>query len=103
MRHRSLRNARADDIGAVRGLLAVDNEPVVDRSIGANDDIIGVDDTPVARCHLCRLTIFNFLRVHSGVDLSPIAKNRASKPLQILERVKSGLSRKAKRGSAVPE
>src|ERR1700693_2801719 len=103
MRHRSLRNARADDIGAIRSLLAVDDEPVVDRSIGANDDIIGVDDMAVSRCHFRRLTIFDFFRVHSGVDLSSIAKNRASKPLQILERVKGGLSRKAKRGSAVPE
>src|SRR5258706_15331228 len=103
MRPRSLRNARADDIGAIRSLLAVDDEPVVDRSIGANDDIIGVDDMAVARCHFRRLAIFDLFRVHAGVDLSSLGKNRANKPLQILERVKGGLSRKAKRGPAVPE
>jgi hypothetical protein len=65
--------------------------------------MVGVDDVAVARCNVRRLTILDFLRVHSGVDLSPIAKNRASKPLQVLERMKCGLSRKAKRRSAVPE
>src|SRR5258706_2687563 len=103
MRPRSLRNARADDIGAIRSLLAVDDEPVVDRSIGANDDIIGVDDMAVARFHFRRLAIFDLFRVHFGVDFSSIANNSARKPLLSLERLKGGLSRKAKRAPAVHE
>jgi len=103
LRDRSLRNSRADDIGAIRGLLAVDDEPVVDWCIGANNDIIGVDDVAIARGDLRRLTILDFLGVDAGVDLPSITKNRASQTLQILERVKGGLSRKAKRGPAVPE
>jgi len=103
LRDRSLRNSRADDIGAIRGLLAVDDEPVVDRRVGANDDVVRADDVAIARRHPRRLTILDLLRVHASVDLAPVTKNRASETLQVLERVEGSLSRKAERWSAVPE
>jgi len=103
VRNRATRNARPNNIGAVRGLLAVDDQPVVHRCVCAYHDIVGADHVPVARRNARRLTVHNFLGVNAGIDLSSVAENRACQAFQVLERMKGCLAREAKRRTAVPE
>ena len=48
MRHGAFGNPTADDIGAICSLLAVDDQPVVDRRVCAHDDVVGANY--LARC-----------------------------------------------------
>jgi len=73
VRNRAARNARADDVGAVRGLFAVNDQPVVHRSICADHDVVGADHVPVARRNARRLTVHDFLGVNARINFSSIA------------------------------
>ena len=101
--NRTTRNARADDVGTIGCLFAVDDQPVVDRSIGADHDIVGADNMAVARRDARGLAVLDFLGVNARVDLSSVAEDRARQSFQVLERMEGCLPRKAKRRPAVPE
>ena len=103
MRHRAFRNATGNDVRSVSGLLAVDDEPVVDRGVGADDDVVGADDVTGAGGDFARLAVLDFLGVHAGVDPTAVAKDGAGKSLQVFEGMKRCLSREAQGGAAVPE
>src|SRR5688500_14064807 len=103
MGYGSLRHARADDVSPVSGLLAVDDQPVIDRSVGANDDVVGADDVAIARRDPGGYSIHDLFSVHTGVDFSAVAENRASETFQVLERMEGCLSRKSQRDAGIPE
>jgi hypothetical protein len=101
--NRAARNACPDHVSAIRGLLAVNDQPVVDRSVGADDHIVGADNVSAACRNARRLAVYYFLGVHARIDLSAVAKDGASEPLEILERMESCLARKPQRRTTVPE
>src|SRR2546423_1166395 len=92
-----------DDVSAICSLFTVDDEPVIHRRVGADNDVISADDVAVLRRYACWLAVLDFFGVHAGVDLSSIAKDRARETLQILERMERRLTRKEQRRSTVPE
>ena len=55
--------SRCDYIGSICRLLGVQNDPVVHRRVGCNDDIVGGDDMSIGRCNRCRLAILDALGV----------------------------------------
>src|SRR6202008_4603230 len=75
MRHCTFGNSPSDDVGAIRSLLAVDDEPVVHGNVGADDDVVGADDVAAGGRDLSRLAIFDFLGVHAGVNAAAIAED----------------------------
>ena len=103
MRHGAFWNSPSDDVGAIGSLLAVDDEPVVHRSIGTDDNVVGADYVATSGRDLSRLAVFDFLGVHAGVNAAAIAEDRARKALQVLQWVEGCLARKAKGRSTVPE
>src|SRR5687768_10482761 len=103
VRDRAFRNTRTDHISPRRCLLAVNYQPVIDGSIGADDDVVGADDVTLARGDFGGDSIHDFFGVYARIDLATIAQNRARESLQILERMKGRLAWKPQRDTRVPE
>jgi len=97
------RNARADDVRSIRGLLGVDDQPVIDGCICADDDVVGVDHVPFAGRDPGGDAVHDFFGVDAGIDLSAVAENRAGQTLEVLERMKRRLPWKPQGDSRVPE
>src|ERR1700741_2470871 len=103
MGHSPLGNPAGYDIGTVSRLLAVDDEPIIYRCVGADDDVVGADDVAAGSGDFSRLTVDDLFGVNSGVDPAAVAKNRAGKSFQVFQRVECRLSRESQRRPAVPE
>ena len=73
VRHRCFGNSAGDDVSSISRLLAVDDEPIVYRSVGADDDVVGADDVTAFRRNFPRLSIFDFFGVNAGVDATSVA------------------------------
>jgi hypothetical protein len=99
----SLGYASADDIRPVCGLLAVNDQPVVNGSVGTDDDVVGADHVTIAGRDFGGDSVDDFFRVHARIDLAAVAQNRAGETLQVFERVKRRLARKPQRDTSVPE
>jgi len=84
-------------------LLAVDDQPVIHGSVGADHHVVGTDHVAFARRNARRLAIDDFLGVNPRIDFSSIAENCACQTFQVLERMKRCLAGEAKRRTAVPE
>jgi len=81
----------------------VDDEPVVDRCVGADDDVVGADHVSIARGYPRGNAVHDFFGVHARINLSAIAENRAREALQIFERMEGRLAREAQRDARIPE
>lgn len=93
---------RADDERPVRGLLGVQNYPVVDGRVSGDYDAICADHMPVTSRYLRRFSILDLVGVGRGEDLTTVADDSLGQAVQVLEGVKLRLARKTESWSGVP-
>jgi hypothetical protein len=81
----------------------VQNDPVIHRTVGRNNDVISGYDTTVACRDLARLAIDDLISVRVREDLSAVTNDCTSETVQIFERMKLGLSGETKCRPGIPE
>ena len=96
-------DARADDVGAVRGLLRVDGDEVVDRRVGGDDHGAGRDGVAVGGddARVLGVNRLDLVGVRLREDLPAESLDRAREPLEILEDVELPLPREAQGAARV--